>query len=413
MNAPPTSFAESAHAEMPRILLATSVSWPPPARLVGAFAAVGCEVDAIAPGSHPLRASRYLSRGFVLRANAPSSSLWRAIAEAAPDLIVPCDDRMVLHLIQLYDEAVASAEDSGVRELLERSLGRPDEYLGFMQRSSFSALAVALGLKVPLTRALNSQDDLATALRDLSLPLVLKRDHTSGGTGVHIAGSLDEAFAVHRQWSGPRHRARRSGAAAIPSALSAQQYVAGEPVTTSFACWRGEVVAAFHLDVLKTERERGPSCVVRRIESDAMDAAARAVAARLGLSGLHGLDYIRDEAGELHLLEINPRATATAYLPFGAEKDLVAALASHAAGLPVVPRRPIPHTFVALFPHELARDPNSAWLKDAYHDVPGHDPGLRRRLLRSVLRARAARSVRSLTERARALSALGPRDAGA
>ena len=51
---------------------------------------------------------------------------------------------------------------------------------------------------------------------------------------------------------------------------------------------------------------------------------ARRIAARFGLSGLQGLDFVRDEEGLPHLIEINPRATQICHLALGS--DLPAAL---------------------------------------------------------------------------------------
>jgi hypothetical protein len=145
------------------------------------------------------------------------------------------------------------------------------------------------------------------------------------------------------------------------------------------------VVAANHFDVLVTSAATGPACVVARRDCPQMQNAAAVIAQDLNLSGLFGLDYVRDKAGKVHLLEINARATPTAHLMLG--QDLPAALLKSAGFSarcrPAVTAR----DEVAIFPREWMRDPASPWLKNAFHDVPWDDP--------DVVRAcvQAARSV--------------------
>src|SRR6185312_5482758 len=70
-------------------------------------------------------------------------------------------------------------------------------------------------------------------------------------------------------------------------AVSMQQFIAGRPATTSFACWQGKLLAANHLETLAAQEANGPASVLRRLESEEMDQAASRLAAHFGLSGLH------------------------------------------------------------------------------------------------------------------------------
>jgi len=161
-----------------------------------------------------------------------------------------------------------------------------------------------------------------------------------------------------------------------------QALVMGRPATTTFAAWEGALLAAIHLDVAVVTGETGPASVVRRIHDPAMERAARSLARRFELSGLHGLDFIRDASGTVHLIEINPRATQTAAFALGEGCDLPAALAARATGYPAPARTPaIDNDLVALFPQEWCRDPQSPHLAVAHHDVPWDDPELVRALL--------------------------------
>src|SRR6185312_7245854 len=49
-------------AVMAKVLLSTTMMWPAPARLAGAFAACGATVEALAPRRHPIGESKALAK---------------------------------------------------------------------------------------------------------------------------------------------------------------------------------------------------------------------------------------------------------------------------------------------------------------------------------------------------------------
>ena len=366
-------------APMPKILLSTTVRWPSAARLAGALAHSGCAVDALFPADHPLAASRYPARRYAYRALGAIKSLRAAIEESRPDLIVACDDRAAGHLRALHAEAPAP-----VRDRIERSLGNPDAYAALASRSGFVTAAREAGIDAPETVSIEDEATLDFALKIMGLPAVLKADGSWGGDGLAVVHTVQEAKAAWKRLAVPPSRlrsllraARRGDAHYLKAALKPakpsvclQRFVAGAPATTSFVCRDGVVLAANHFAVIATNGAAGPASVVRRIDDANMEEAARRLARRFGLSGLHGLDYVRDAKGKSHLIEINPRATQTSHLSFGPGHDLCAALvgASAPAG------RAIANDAVALFPQEWKRDRASAWLQSAHHDVPWDDP---------------------------------------
>ncbi|HEY2068841.1 MAG TPA: ATP-grasp domain-containing protein [Rhizomicrobium sp.] len=365
---------------MPKILLSTTVRWPSAARLAGALSESGCAVDALFPDNHPLSASRYPTTRFAYRALAPLASLAKAIHQSQPDLIVACDDRAVSHLRTLHEAAPE------FRTVIEHSFGDPQSYAGLVSRSGFIAAARQAGITAPETVSVDDEASLEFALRLIGLPAVLKADGSWGGDGVAIVQDIDAARAAWRRLSATPSRLRGLARAlrrkdahylAKPArpAISLQRYIPGTPATSSFFCWKGQVIAANHFDVLNTCGTAGPASVVKRVDDAAMEAAACRLASQFGLSGLHGLDYVRDAQGKPHLIEINPRATQTSHLGFGPGHDLCAALAARAGGHGFG-RTPIPGRAVALFPQEWRRDRTSTWLKSAHHDVPWDDPRL-------------------------------------
>lgn len=370
----------------PRVLLLSTVGWPSVARLAHGFAHAGCVVEALAPPRAAILASRYLSRAHPYRALWPQSSLKEAIARAAPDLAVCCDDRALSRLVALYR---THACDERVRELVERSLGNPAAVPRLVSRCGFLTEAREEGIAVPDTLPVRDESDLEVVLSALGFPLVLKSDGSWGGEGVAIVRNRAEAHESFVRLAHPpsplRSIARtlkrrdfhhlRGAFQRAQCVVSAQRFVAGAPAASAFAAWRGEVVAAVYYDVLIAEDSLGPPSVIRRSRCPQIAEATQKIARRFGLSGIHGMDFIRDAAGTAHLIEINPRATQGSTLAFGKGHDLPTGLAN--CLLRDAPARTaIATDLVAFFPREWKRDPVSPYLHLAHHDVPWDDPGV-------------------------------------
>lgn len=343
------------------VLLFTTMPWPFPAQLAGAFAACGARVEALAPAHVKLSHSRHVARRHDWSLLAPRVALERALAAADPQLVIPCDD-LAMEVLLAHKGAAP------------------------MTRHDFLARAQAAGAPAVPCRVVEDALDLDIAIAELGLPLVIKSDATWGGDGVAIVETREQARAALVALQPSRLRnlaraARRKRAYFLSRALfpvapriTAQRFVPGTPATSALACWQGRVVAAHHFDVAQSSGTTGPASVVRRTDCSQMQAAAATVAKTFDLSGLVGLDYIRDAAGHVHLLEMNARAVPTSHLALA--DDLAFALLA-AAGLNAAPRASATdRTDIALFPREWLRDPASPWLKTAFHDVPWDDPAV-------------------------------------
>jgi hypothetical protein len=373
-----------------KILLISSTAWPSVARLAGGFARAGAVVEALAPSGAAILASRYLSRWHRYQPLYPQRSLERAVHAAVADLIVCCDDRMVAQLLALYRRTRAQGlRDSGVVRLIETSLGNPLVYDHLIARDAFIADARALGIRTPRSMPVAAAGDVDRAVAELGLPLVLKADGSWGGDGVRVAHTPVEAHAAFTRlahlpsrWRAVARAIKRRDAHFLAGAvtreaarISAQSFVAGHNAATAIACWQGEVIGEIDYDVLVAEGALGPPNVIRRVECPEMRDASRKIARRYGLSGMLGLDFIRDADGRAHLIEINPRATQGGSLAFGTGADLPAALAQRLAPGSTI-RPAIALDVVALFPRQWLRDPLSPYFLTAHHDVPWDDPGV-------------------------------------
>jgi ATP-grasp domain len=368
-----------------KVLLATTVRWPSAGRLGGAFAEAGCTAEALLPAEHPAQHSRYFSQVHPYRAMNGLTSLLAAIERARPELIVPLDDRATRLMLRARMRGAAH-----ISVLIDRSLGDVTSYPNLISRDGFIAAAREANIRTPFTHAIASETDLDAALPQTGFPAVLKADGSWGGDGVFVVRDREDARQTYRKLSDPPSLLRGVARAILRSdahhlleglktkgpAISIQQFIPGRAATTSFACWQGRLLAANHLETLASQEANGPASVLRRIESTEMDEAAARLASHFGLSGLHGLDYIRDEQDRAYLIEINPRSPQSSYLSFGAGHDLVSALAAQAAGRTRPPRLRVAGDIIALFPQEWMRDPASPYLRDAFHDVPWDDPAL-------------------------------------
>jgi hypothetical protein len=367
-----------------RILLASGTDWPFPARLAHAFTALGARVEAVCLKASPLRRSAAPARLHPFSGLRPLHALGRAIERATPDLFIPCDDLMAELMVRLATSRPQFAP------LALRAFGNPDALPVLTSRNDFLREAAAAGAPAADNLALTQDGDLDRALAAFGLPLVIKADGSWGGGGVAIASDRDAARAALQRFSHPSrlkialqalkrgepHLLVRAQGPLNPRP-GAQRFVPGHPATSAIACWQGRLLATNHFDVaMASGSGTGPATVVARAQDDAMEDSARRITARFGLSGLYGLDYMRDADGRIFLLEINPRATPTSHLALGMGHDLAAALLS-AAGQPTPDRPAVTQKrHIALFPQELHRDSQSPYLTGGYNDIPVGDPGL-------------------------------------
>ena len=310
-----------------------------------------------------------------------------------PDLVIPCDNLATAHLYGLYDNPLCSGQDAcAIRELLERSLGDRASYPILAARSKFIAVAREEGIAAPEMVAITTASELAAWSAGHEFPAVLKTNGSSGGGGVQFVASAAEAGQVFTLLSAPPLASRavsrvifdRDFTLVLPCLMrkrpvvNVQDFIAGRDATIQVACWRGKVVATITAEVLEVWEPKGPSTVLRLINNREMAEAAEKIVRRLGLSGLHGFDFILQEGtGKAYVIEANPRATQICHLPLGAGHDLPASLyASFTGEAPASITSVTDREVIALFPQAWVQNPASEYLQSAYHDVPWDEPEL-------------------------------------
>ena len=375
----------------PTILVATTSRWFSTARLVLALANAGFAVEIICPSGHPVSRMNAANRIHSYRGLRPLTSFANAIATAKPDLLIPGDDLATQHLHSLYNRECGKGSGEGpICPLIRRSLGPPESFKVVYGRTAVMELASAEGVRVPETRIIRNADDLRSWVALVGFPFILKADRTSGGTGVKVVHTFEEAkLALTKLQAAPRLRralrqawSERDSTLLWPSVLgqrrtvNAQAFISGREATSTVVCWQGAVLAGLHFEVLHTAYSAGPATVVRLIENSEMSSVAEKVVRRLSLSGFVGFDFITEgDSGSSYLIEMNPRVTQAAHLTLGTGRDLPAALCSAVSGksLRLAPKITENDT-IAFFPQEWIRNPESPYLFSGFHDVPWDEP---------------------------------------
>jgi len=396
----------------PTVLIATTTRWFPTARLAMALANAGFTVSAVCPSNHPLSKTHALQRMDRYHGLDPLTSFSTAIAATKPDLIISGDDLATQHLHSIYQRQQRKhGAGEPICALIERSLGTSKNFPHLYARTKFMEMAQGEGIRVPQTAVIADASDLRNWITRAGLPTVLKADGSSGGIGVRVVGSLEDAERALEDLQAPPLLARAAKRALIDqdvtllwsslvrrrSIVNAQTFVVGREATSAVACWNGEILASLHFEVVNKVGSSGHATVLRLIDNQEMAAASEKMARRLNLSGMHGFDFMLEtQTGNAYLIEINPRSTQVGHLTLGLGRDIPAALFSAVTGQEVRPAPTVTedHT-IALFPQEWLRDPSSAFLQSAYHDVPWDKPELIRACVSARRKQRAWYSQQS------------------
>ena len=396
---------EGAAEVKPTALVATTYKWYPTARLAVALAKAGFQVEAVCPSGHPMFKTSAVRERHSYSVLSPVRSFAAAILATKPDLVIPGDDIAVQHLHRLHE--VKRSDDgagSSFCALLERSMGSAESFPIVYSRTAFMEVAREEGVRVPDTAGLSGVNELREWVRQASLPAVIKANGTSGGIGVRIVQTREDAEREFLRLQAPPALLRALKRTLVdqdakllgpsiwrtPFRMSVQKFVRGCEATSAVACWKGKVVASTHFEVVKKLDETGHATVVRRIENPEMTEAAEKLVRRLNLSGLCGLDFML-EAGtrNAYLIEINPRCTQVGHLALGPGRDIAAALRAAVSEEKVEKTLSVTEKdTIALFPQEWLRDSASPYLRTAYHDVPWDEP----ELIRACIRARKKRA---------------------
>ena len=381
----------------PTVLLTDVSRFVTSARLAIAFAAAGLRVEAVCPPrDHFLLKTRAVARTHPYSWFDPLQSLKDAIEIAKPAIVIPCDDRGVEDLQELFREARAGGSAGGhIADLIERSLGPAESFFALVSRNDLLEVARELGLRVPASRLVRSTADLDSWRAEHPFPWVLKADGTCGGRGVRIVRARQEAerafaemmrpprasravvrLVVHRDAFGFRPWWRGEAPGVIVQAC-----VKGSPANCAALAWRGKILAGIGAEVVAAQNPTGPATVVRVVENADMTLAAERISSHFKLSGFFGLDFMIEEGtGAAYLIEMNPRPTPLCHLQLGPGRDMVSALCARLTGRPLQEVPPVTEKqLIAYFPRAWTF--NKDLLPSCFQDMPQGEPELVEELL--------------------------------
>ena len=281
----------------PVILLSASRWYALSARLAIALIRHGARVSAICPEGHPLKFVPGIESLYRYHGLRSLGALKAAILSVRPDIVVPCDDGVVLQLHALHDR------EPSLRPLIEHSLGEAEAYPILDSRYRLLQVAAELGIRVPHTQAIQSEAELPAWP---SASAVLKADGSMGGEGTAIAQNPAEMIAAYRKLARPITAFAALKRTVInrrplsiwlwqrlgkPS-ITIQEFIPGRPANTMIACWRGEMLASVTVEVLSSQGATGAATVVRLIRHREIEQTSQRLAQRLRLTGFYGLDFI-------------------------------------------------------------------------------------------------------------------------
>jgi biotin carboxylase len=249
------------------------------------------------------------------------------------------------------------------RAMLERSM--PDAVTAKLlaRDSDFIAAQTRRPCPPPPLIANPSEADALSFAAEIGYPVMVKRDGLSSGQGVTLCAD------------GAALRAALNDPAKAGRAFVVQKFIDGSTYGVTIAGVKGKAMAGFSFVKHRVLSPNGPTSVARFDLREDMIGQARAAFEEYGLNGYAGFDYMLDANGRAYWIEINPRIMPTGHFGeacFGI--DLTAAFLAGVRGEAAPAAKPSPNEYVAVFPGEWMRDPDSPFLREAYHDVPWEDP---------------------------------------
>ena len=238
-------------------------------------------------------------------------------AQEQIDVLIPCFDAELPHFIRLE----APLRTLGIRLFLPTAT-----QLTARDKPRLADFGAAHDLPVPATRVLHQLADLAAASAELGWPLVLKGRWYEAETAHTPAAAEAALLRLGARWGWP---------------LLAQRHLTGQELNVAgLADGHGRLLSAVPMRKLILT-DKGKAWAGITIADESLTELARRFAAATRWRGPFELELLRTAAGELFVLEINPRFPAWIYLAAAAGHNQPAALLALALGEEVAPFGPV------------------------------------------------------------------------
>jgi hypothetical protein len=341
--------------------------------LPSALRRAGFVVGAAGAKNGPLAHTRHVSRGwFTAETIDTPQKLLHVVSTAferfAPEIIFPADDQTVRIFHHAARGHPTLRVSTALRDVLQNSLGDPAFQDITAAKSRLETICSACGVNMPPQLVAPDDEQARAFAQTHGFPLLIKPDTGWAGQGIEWCRTADDMIkALHTA------RSRRG-------AFALQKFIRGQTAAIACSALRGQWLAGIAYAKHRTVSPHGPTSVARRLDrADMLDAGARLVR-HFGYTGFAGIDFVIEEStNKAWMIEFNPRVTPICGRAHWMGVDLAAALYTALTSKP--PATPLPTIrteFLAFFPQEWLRNPQSKFLSSAHHDVPWDDPRLLR-----------------------------------
>ncbi len=372
------------------LIIALNENWTGISRLPSGLVRAGFEVSALAPKKSLLGKTKHLKESILYPTFTYSRSklvyLWiiYAFLKLKPEVVIPGDEDTILALQNVSNLLERLPFFHSVSKLIRSSItGKEFDQL-VLSKSSFQKKCNEWGLRTPKNIIVHNLAEALMAAADMSYPVVIKYDSGYGGSGVFICETEVDLKNHFQNLGGPslvtilKETFKRMFFVSIFSSekvISIQQYIDGQVGQSPFCANEGVVFGFNPMLRLRTfPGKTGPASVSCGYENEDIEAFVKTIAKKMNYSGFGSVEYIIDSKSKLlHIIELNPRPTPTCHIKDDVvTNDLCECYFNGLNKIPFELKSFRPYT-IAMFPGEKRRDPNSEFLKTAFHDVPEGD----------------------------------------
>jgi hypothetical protein len=315
------------------------------------------------------------------------------IIKSGADIVIPGDEESVQILQRLANLCEALPFLRRVHKVIRNSSYPREADTIITHKEIFIKRCRELGVRVPKDIPVRDHDDALEKAKLFSYPVVLKPSSGYGGNGVCICQNetelskklqltqrnclkqilkkwLKKLFFINFTFDGYEQK------------FSLQQYISGTVGACPFVALNGELIAA---NLMLKHRcypdPTGPASVVKGYKDAEIVSFAKTIVKEINYNGFGSIEFVVNANDKkAYIIELNSRPVPISHFSSEIANDLAVSFRMALDGMQA-PLLTFNEFLVALYPSELRRDPDSEFIRDAYHDIPIDEPRLRNALM--------------------------------
>jgi predicted ATP-grasp superfamily ATP-dependent carboligase len=280
-----------------------------------------------APGQ-PTFASRWCQHAFVCPAEEGTEAymayLEQLLDQIGTPLVLIASSDATIALIRRHRERLS--------QRVHIALAREPALGIAVNKEQTLQVAERLGLSIPRSVPVSKVDEVATALCEVKLPVVVKPVESWTWDGRHGARIVSQLVTTAEEARRAVEQLTRFGGTTL-----FQEYLSGRRESLSYFYANGDIHARFAFWGPRTNPPLGGIYVLRQaiaVPEDAGEQAERLVR-EIGLEGYCQVEFRRDSAGTPYLMEINSRLNLGIEIAVRAGVDFPYMLYQWASGEPI------------------------------------------------------------------------------